>query len=137
MTIRMVAVAALLAGTIGGQALASNGERPENPELAKVIARGVEHRPVTDAADAEAYAARITAATYGKPEAEAQSPFRAVPDGDRWRVTGSRPMNLAALSGPLTIVVRRDDGSIRDIVFTAAPAGWDAHLRPPGSSSVR
>lgn len=47
---------------------------PDHPVFAAAIARGQEHRPVADAADAEAYAARITAATYGEAEVRAQRP---------------------------------------------------------------
>lgn len=101
---------------------------PENHALAAAIAKGREHRPVADAADAEAYAARITTETYGGAQTQAQLPFHAVADGDRWKVVGSRPMDLGTMTGPLTIVVQRDDGAVQEIVFTAAPAGWDAAI---------
>ncbi|MGI4802814.1 MAG: NTF2 fold immunity protein [Janthinobacterium lividum] len=106
--------------------MASN-ELRENRSLAAFIAKGVEHRLIADLADAEAYAARIAIATYGEVEATAQLPFRAEAIDDRWRIVGSKPMNLAIMSGPLTIIVS-GDGTIQEIMFTIAPAGWEDRL---------
>lgn len=111
--------------------MAAPGDLPENHALASAIARGTEKRAIVSAADAEAYAARITTATYGAAQAQTQLPFRAEAEGPRWRVVGSRAMDLGTLTGPLTIVVRREDGKVEEIMFTAAPVGWDAGLKKP------
>ena len=37
-------------------------------------------------------------------------------------------MDLRTLTGPITIVVRREDGTVQELAFTAAPAGWDAAI---------
>lgn len=50
-------------------------------------------------------------------------------DGDQWKVTGSRQMDIGTMSGPLTITVRREDGVVQELAFTLAPVGWDAGLR--------
>ncbi len=100
-----------------------------NPKAAAAIARGVERRQVIDQTAAEQYATRITVATHGQAEAESQMPFHATQDGDLWWVRGSKPASLATMSGPLTIAIARHDGSVRDLFYTAAPAGWDAELQ--------
>ena len=123
---RLAVLAVAVVMVAGGMAMAD--DLPENHALAAAIAKGREHRSVADAADAEAYAARITMATYGEKQTKAQLPFHAIAEGDRWKVVGSRPMDLGTMSGPLTIVVRRDDGAVQEIVFTAAPSGWDTEI---------
>lgn len=123
---RLAVLAVAVVMVAGGMAVAD--DLPENHALAAAIAKGREHHPIADAANAEAYAKRLTTATYGEAQTQAQLPFHAVADGDRWRVVGSRPMDLGTMTGPLTIVVRRDDGAVQEIVFTAAPAGWDAEI---------
>ena len=109
-------------------ASSNNGLPASHPQFAAAVARGQERRPINSAGEAEAYADRITVATYGEAEARPQRPFHAIADGDTWKVTGSRPMNLGTLTGPITIVVRREDGTVRELAFTAAPAGWDAEI---------
>ncbi|MGI4795095.1 MAG: NTF2 fold immunity protein [Janthinobacterium lividum] len=120
--------ALLVIVAIMGPVMALAEDLPQNPALAAAIAKGREHRQVRDAADATAYAGRIAAATYGSAEAAVQAPFHAVADGDAWRVTGSRPMDITKMTGPLSIVVARNDGAVREILFTAAPPGWDVGM---------
>ncbi len=124
----LTALAATLTTWSGAMASPGDGLPASHPQFASAVAKGQERKPIGSATEAEAYADRITAATYGDVEAEKQRPFHAVEDGDYWTVTGSRPMSLPTMSGPITIAIRRTDGTIHELAFTAAPAGWDAEI---------
>lgn len=124
----MAALAVILPTWSEAVASSDNGLPTSHPRFAAAVAKGQERRPIVSAVEAQAYADRITVATYGEAEARPQRPFHAVADGDSWKVVGSRPMDLGTLTGPITIVVRREDGTVRELAFTAAPAGWDAAI---------
>ena len=90
-----------------------------------------EHRGFNTAAEAEAYAERLCTAVYSdRNETTHQLPFHAGDEGDTWRVVGSRPYGwpLDPFTGPMTILIEKSTGKVRNIFFTCAPAGWDAEI---------
>lgn len=101
-----------------------------------IASQSEEHRSFDTPSDAEGYAARLCTAIYGfEAETKYQLPFHATDEGATWRVSGARPYGwpLDPLRGPLTVVLDKSTGHVKDIFFTGGPAGWDKAIRQ-GSS---